>query len=356
MSPPPRPGLPLPPGVIQPFFLRFDPDDWHVMAVLDGHPAYEAVEAMARARAGGGWAVRAIITRHNGVQIDHINDPALLAAMAGADRHVAATDIAFAIEERESSTRAHLAFVSTAGETIELQVVALGRPDPRGAGLSDPGAHSADASLPLMWRHASALAAAGTHTLIDGRRYEAPVRILRPGVEAREGYVTAGHSLGVIRAGQVVMKPLAAPAALAPGGEWRFAIDGVDTTFQILERAAAGELLIERLGTLRERIFARNDGERLILRSIEVPDPDGLVLTFGDGRFEIGAASQTALVAGCFEASDRTVVLRPEAPAWAATRPVRVDMAQAGDETRITTTIGGEAARPRPAQRRGGPA
>ena len=342
-APPPRSGLLLPPGVVQPFFLRFDPDDWHVMALLDGHPAYEAVEAMVRAKASGGWSVRAIITRHAGVQIDHVNDPALLAATRGARREVVKREIAFAIDAAGPQPAARVAFASAAGEPIELNVVGLGPPDPRGAGLSDPGTHSADASLPLMWRRASALAAEGTHTLVAGRRYEAPARTLRPGLTAREGYLTAGHSMGVIRAGKVRMRALHAPQGeLGAGAEWTFESEGEEVSWRVTERTTTRDLLIERQDAGREVLSARQEGDRLELFAVAVPDRDGLVLMFENGRFELGVAGQPALVRGQVdvEAGASMVTLRPESPEWAVTRAVRVAMARRDETITITTTIG----------------
>jgi hypothetical protein len=340
-APPPRSGLLLPPGVVQPFFLRFDPDDWHVMALLDGHPTYEAVEAMVRARPEGGWTIRAIITRHDGRQTDHVNDPALLAAMRGARREVVKREIAFAIDAAGPRPAARVTFVSAAGEPIELNVFGLGPPDPRGAGLSDPGTHSADASLPLMWRRASALAAEGTNTLVAGRRYEAPARMLRPGLTAREGYLTAGHSMGVIRAGEVETQLLRAPRGeIAPGDAWAFEAEGESVVWRVTERTTTRDLLVERQGAAREVLSARQQGDRLELFAVAVPDRDGMVLMLENGRFELGVAGQSALIRGQVETDGSVVTLRPESPEWAVSRPVRVAMARRDETITITTTIG----------------
>ena len=69
----PAGGVLLPPSVLQPFPLHFRRDDLHVMAFFQGHPAYEAVEAMIQLRADDRPAIRAILTRHDQSQIDHIN-------------------------------------------------------------------------------------------------------------------------------------------------------------------------------------------------------------------------------------------------------------------------------------------
>src|SRR5665213_1296025 len=64
-------GLLLPRGVVQPFPLLYRLDDLHIMGVIDGHPKYEAVEAMIERRLGGASSIRAILTRHDQSQIDH---------------------------------------------------------------------------------------------------------------------------------------------------------------------------------------------------------------------------------------------------------------------------------------------
>jgi hypothetical protein len=302
-------GLILPEGVVQPFFLRFHRDDWHVMSLMEGHPSYEAVEAMVGRRPDGGWSVRAIVTRHDGSQVDHINDPALLAAMSGARREVCEREIAFSIDGAGPRPLAHLAFTSFAGEPVRLDLAGLGPPTARGAGLSDPGGHSADASLPLMWRGASTLAAQGTSVEVAGVRYLPPVKLELPIGVAVEGYLTRGHSMGVIRAGETRLKP-ARP------------IEGVS-------RTGAGET-----------VTGRTAGDRFELMEVAIPDARGLAIRFADGRFDISVEGQAGLITGAAEADDESVVLRPEGPAWAVSRPVTATVRREGGEIVLATTVG----------------
>ena len=76
-------GLDLPADFLQPFLLRFRREDLHIMAFFVGHSDYEAVEAMIRYRADGTPSIRAILTRHDQRQIDHVNDDHLLAEGGG---------------------------------------------------------------------------------------------------------------------------------------------------------------------------------------------------------------------------------------------------------------------------------
>src|SRR5471030_2061318 len=94
------PGLLLPPGVVQPIFLRYRRDDLHVMAFMEGHPDYEAVEAMVQSRPGGRYAIRAIITRHDQSQIDPVKKEDRIAEMRGAEREVCRREVDSARDHR----------------------------------------------------------------------------------------------------------------------------------------------------------------------------------------------------------------------------------------------------------------
>lgn len=183
-------GLLLPCNIVQPFFLRYQPDDLHVIAFIAGHPAYEAVEAMIKCRADGGADIRAIITRHDQSQVDHINSAASMAQVRGTARDYHECNIEFTEETRSHSRRVRVAFASFAGENIDLEVTALGLPTTRASGLTDPGAHSATSALPMMWRGASALGGPQTRIVIDGHRYEAPPGPPVPGAETRRAFFT----------------------------------------------------------------------------------------------------------------------------------------------------------------------
>ena len=72
------------PGIhfLPPLRVLFRHEDVHVIAFLEDHPEYEAVEAMIGMRAGREPLVRAILTRHDKTQVDHINDQAVVVVPA----------------------------------------------------------------------------------------------------------------------------------------------------------------------------------------------------------------------------------------------------------------------------------
>jgi hypothetical protein len=349
-SPPDAPrGLRLPPDVIQPFLLHFRPDDLHVMAFFDGHPEYEAVEAMIQNRDSGGYSIRAILTRHDQSQIDHINDESLFAKMRGAQREICQRPIDLQLESMDGARRARLAFSSYRGEQVALDVITAGLPDPKGGGLTDPGGHSATSSLPLMWRGASVLAGPLSRVTIDGMSYDVPVKVRSGPFVAHEGYYTEHHSMGVIRAGAVALTLLRRPDRLDVGAEWVFEGDGQALSYRVTARADDGRLRIEKRDGSGETMTAYALGDRLEVTQIDLPaDTDGsegLTLAFdGAGGFNIsieGARGQVVGRAEVVEAANEAVVrLAPTHPNWAADRRVRVACSRRGGEMSLVTTIG----------------
>jgi len=342
-------GVPLPPGLIQPFFMRLQRDDLHVMAFFEGHPLYEAVEAMIDTRPDGSHGIRAILTRHDQSQIDHVNDDGLHARMRGAQREIHRRDIRFELHTQGPIRGARLQFTSGAGEQIQLELSTLHPPDPRGAGLSDPGGHSASSSLPLMWRAASALAGPDTRVTVDGVRYPVRPRLRSGAVVGYEGYYTEGHSMGVVRAGTVSARVVASPTLLDIGGEWTLERDDGLVVYRIIERAANGRLRIEARDGPGESIDAFAVDGWLFAQRVTAMAAGGsgvgLTLSFDHhGGFKIDLDGAGGLVSGRVESHGSTarsvISLVPQQPDWAVRRPVRVTCERSGDTWTFTTAIG----------------
>ncbi len=274
-------GIVLPPGLLQPFLLRFRREELHIMAFFRGHSDYEAVEAMIRYRDDGTPSIRAILTRHDQSQIDHVNDDDLSAEGHGVARQTCRRDIALAIDALPGRRHARLEFDSHAGEPVVLDITTVGEPDPKRGGISDPGSHSPNTSLPLMRRRASTLAGAQTAVFVGGKRSDGKLRIARkdaPG-ESIEAFVTG---------------------------------DG---------------LRITRIGHL-------SDGKPL----------GGLDLAFDEaGHFSLAMEGET-IVSGSAEAKRQAattiITLSPTQPDWAVARQVRVTCSSDGDLSTAVTTIG----------------
>lgn len=348
------PGIVLPPDLLQPFLLRFRREDMHIMAFFSGHPDYEAVEAMISYRADGTPSIRAILTRHDQSQIDHVNDDDLSAEGHGVARQTCRRDIALAVKAVPGRRHARLEFDSHAGEPVVLDITTVGEPDPKRGGISDPGSHSPNSSLPLMRRRASALAGPQTAVFVGGKRFEVPVKISSGPFVAHEGYFTEGHAFGAIRAGTIGYRLKTRPARMAVGEEWILQGDARVIIYQIENSSPDGKLRIARKDTPGESIeaFAAGDGLRITgIGCLADGRPQGgLDLAFDEaGRFSLAMEGER-VVSGSVEskrqAGAAVITLSPTQPDWAVAREVRVTCSRDGDWLTAVTTIG----RSQPAQ------
>lgn len=334
-------GIALPPGLLQPFLLRFRREDMHIMAFFSGHTDYEAVEAMIHYRADGAPSIRAILTRHDQRQIDHVNDEALSAESRGVDRQTCRRDIALAVEAMPGRRHARLEFSSHADEPVVLDITTSGEPDEKRGGVSDPGSHSPNSSLPMMRRRASALAAPQTAVFVGGQRFEVPIKISSGSFVALEGYFTEGHTFGAIRAGTIDYRLQTSPARMVVGGQWIFESDGRTITYRIESVGADGKLRIKSDDPTDQTIEAFASGDGLLVVRI---GHGGLALAFEEpGRFTLAMDGKT-IVSGSVEVkrqhSASVITLAPTQPDWAVARQVHVTCSRDGDLLRATTTIG----------------
>ncbi|MCJ0763446.1 hypothetical protein [Variovorax terrae] len=346
-------GLRLPPGIVQPFDLRILNDDLHVMVFFAGHPDYEAVEAMvSRTEQQGGWSVRAILTRHDQTQIDHVNDPEAVVARGAAplEREVCHSEMEIESSFVEGLPRLSVAFISHRGERVVLTVQAAFAPNAQRGGVSDPGRHAADSSLPLMLRGRSSIAGPGTAVTIGGVAY--PVSPWRYGAPSHQtwlhGFYTERHQLGLLRAGTRTLTLLEQPKVLAPGECWRYRLEGAaepDWVYRIERRQ--GEQLDVMLGATRrvERFSVQlGDAGALFLRGVEcapAPEEEALQLSFPmPGRFALGIGPAQGLVTGQAESDGRQLRLKPEIPAWAVERSIDLRASRDGALWTLRCSIG----------------
>jgi hypothetical protein len=342
-------GLRLPPDVVQPFLLRFRRDDWHVMAFFSGHPQYEAVEAMIRNQGNGRYSVRAILTRHDQTQIDHVNDETLLLEARNVHRQTCHREIQLRFGASGEKRQARIEFVSHADEQIVLDLTTVGPPSLDRAGLTDPGGHSPRSSLPLMWRGASTLAGPQTEVVIDGKKYDVPVRLRAASFVAHEGYYAERHALAVIRAGTTRLRLRSRPVRIEVGAEWIFESDGHETAYRIASCGAGGQLQITKLGGSSEIITGAMVGQQLEITQIrctaaESPQ-DGFILAFdANDCFRLSVDRARDLVTGdvaVVQEADRCVIrLNPVQPDWAKARSVTVTCSRSDNQLISATTIG----------------
>jgi hypothetical protein len=271
-----------------------------------------------------------------------------MAEARGVARHTVRRAIGLILSEPPGCRQALLEFFSHAGENVVLDITTLGEPGPRRAGVSSPGNHSPNSSLPLMLRRASALAAPQTRVLIDGRRFDVPVKLRIGASIAHEGYYTEGHIFGVVRAGVVKWRLRARPDRFAVGAEWVYEEECTVVSYRIQAREGDGRLSIVR-GDGAEVISASvaDDGLHIheIVKHADGSAGEGLRLSIDDARCFRLALDGEDIVAGAVEshgsAEARVVTLVPSSPDWAQPRRISVRCTREGDVLTARTTIGG---------------
>lgn len=347
-------GLLLPPGIVQPFDLRFAPDDIHVIAYFRGHAEFEAVEAMIRWRGARHASVRAILTRHDQTQIDHVNDKtACIDAQAFDGRRTVYREVDVKEEGTPARPCVNVRFLSFANEAVQLRLEAASPPDGAKGGLTDPGRHAPTSSLPLMWRGKSSLAGLGTSVTINGVAYDIEERVRSPqGFVGLNGYYTESHQMGVLRASTCVFEVMQEPSLIDLGCTWIYkGIDGRETRCIVTEMSSPQQAVVTTMCGLRsERILAEVHGRCLRLMKVESLGPDEMETGFSvrflaDGHFAMDVAGNQQLLTGLasyrHEADDCAVIgLLPQAPSWATNRRVEVRIHRRGNKVEITSTVG----------------
>jgi hypothetical protein len=356
-----RPAEAKPVQFVQPFLISFDRHDAHVIAFLNNHPKYDAVEAFVTKRPGQIPLVRATLTRLDGFQIDIINDQALAAERAAllTGRLVVFGQISY--EEfllPNFAPRAVMSFTSPDNEAIFVDLPCLFPASPAQGGLTDPGNHALTSSLPVMWRDASTIGSLATVVLING--VQAPIDP-GPFPGAVNAFYTAGFHIGVIRASSLDLRIVSATTQVRVGRSWTY-IDQIGREHRYEVTAVSGDLVMIRKTTLQEEIIAaRISGHRkdiLDIVSVRVtgvpasanatpPAPIGFTVDLTvAGAFAISIDNHANLVTGSASASierhDATWTLSPAQPGWAIPRVVHADVSfDHPTGLSIDNTIGG---------------
>lgn len=347
-------GVLLPPGIVQPFDLRFAPDDIHVIAYFQGHAEYEAVEAMIRWRGAQRAMVRAILTRHEQTQIDHVNDEAAcIEAQSFDGRQTVYRDVGVNEEGTHAQPCVTVRFMSFANEAVQLRLVAASPPDGARGGLTDPGRHAPTSSLPLMWRGRSALAGLGTSVSINGVAFGIEERVRSPlGFVGLNGFYTEDHQMGVIRASTCAFEVVQEPSRINLGSTWVYVgSDGRETRCVVTEMPTPQHAMVTITRGLRsERVLAETHGRCLRLMKVESLASDemrqGFSLRFlADGNFAMDVAGNQELMTGLAsygqEADGSAVIgLCPQAPSWATKRRVKVRLRRRGNSVEVASTVG----------------
>lgn len=350
---------------LQPFNLFFRNNDFHVMLHFNGHPEYEAVEAMIKMRQGKEPLIRAIITRHDQTQIDHINDQKVVEerkAFSKNKREIFYTPIQMYRTVENEKPRVFLEFNSFKGESLVFDLYAVAKPKAKYGGLTDPERHAQENSLPIMWRDKSTLASPKSKITFDGKNYKIPVKIwVPPFFIGMKGYYSEGFKIGVITIGKANLELIKAPEKLEVGEEWiyrtgkdelEYTITEIDTNTIIIQkiskfpeiiqaRVADGYLEIEEIKMIS---YSTKKGQFVI--KFNPPLPDITAMSGEQGivsKFAISIDDHQALITGEMSVHNESgkifLTLNPEQPDWATKRAIRISINRKDKEYHLKSTI-----------------
>ena len=349
-------------GFVQPFLITFNRHELLVIAFIEGHPEYDAVEVMVTRRAGQPPLLRVILTLHDGSQADHHNDAEIARERAAVltNRVSVFRPILFEESRVDGLPVVRLRFTSYQGEEVFLSFVSFNAPVPEAGGFINPGNHSMDTSLPVMWADASAFASPESRVVIDGVSHP-----LRPGFVpgTRFGFYLDGFQIGLISEGNLRLWQLWHPRSLTPGEKWLYwdqlgnlhvyEIIGVEGDLVTVHKTSTSAFLPE------EVITARLEKGRLRLRSVRAtartglrctpppPPPQGVTLELSEeGGFSLSIDEHEDLVTGTASREVRgattTWTLQPLEPPWTRSRTVRASVSRHGLRYFIENVIGEE--------------
>ncbi|WNG19761.1 hypothetical protein [Cystobacter fuscus] len=346
-------------GFIQPFILTFERNEALVIVFPAKHPVYEAIEVMVNRRAGQPPLLRAIITRHDKFQIDHINDVQLARDRAEllSGRKTVYRPIQYEQREAAGIVTSRLRFKSYRGEDIDLHFQSIAPVATEPGGFIDPGGHSKDDALPVMWADAGAFASPRTLLTIDGATF--PLK-QGPQPGSLQGIYFAGFRIGVVYEGSLTLYPLGSPRRFAEGEKWVY-MDNLGSwhVYEIIA-VTGDELTIHKTTTspalLEEFITARREGDELRLLRVRAtglqgrgsplpPSPQGFTLDLSEGgRFALSVDEHARLMTGSvfLERGPRTEawILRPEQPEWAIPFVVRATVTRLGSGFALESMVG----------------
>ncbi|MBN1647865.1 MAG: hypothetical protein JW874_07525 [Spirochaetales bacterium] len=156
--------------LIMPFFPVCYTAEYHIIAFIEDHPEYESVEAFIFDvnNSVGDPLVRAILTRHDKVQIDYASFP--LPDNPGRESY--RTIFTFNLED--GGKKAMLCFRDRDENEYVLEYASASAPEARWGGMTDTRGHSPDGGLPLFCRERSSIAGRGSCVRINGKAYAVP--------------------------------------------------------------------------------------------------------------------------------------------------------------------------------------
>lgn len=346
--------------MVVPFALFFMHCDLHVMVYFEGHPEYEAVEALIRKREDGTDFIHVIMTRKDQRQVDYINDRDQVASVlaAGGKREVHYRRMKYVHTMQKGKPHVFLRYTTSRSEIVEMDFQCAGKPSLKHGGLTDPEDHSKDTSLPVMYREASVLASKKSKISFNGVSYKIPVKIHVPVFfTGLKGFYSRDFSMGIFRTVTEPVEILRLPADYSVGQSWEYASSAGKSVYEIVDKV--GNTLTVKQGNtkiyadVQENAFyihriektGGNSGKGLFIITFTPALPVGMYedFTCAPVDFSIFMDKSQALLQGkvniTAEGNRVNYQLFPEIPAWAAARPVFSTIEKAGNGFVLTAGI-----------------
>lgn len=351
----------MPEIMIQPLPVGFECYDSHVILYLKGHKDYECIEAMIRDNPAGEPHIRAILTFHGGLQVEHINDEAYAGAFIQDKKtcRIVFTPIKYVKKIKKRTVEIHLEFKSYRNEEIVFHLVSAGKAKSSGTGLINPGGRSRQLSLPIMHREKSAIAGKGSYLTINGRQCDIPVIVNIPLLfKGFKGYYSEQFNIAAFRAGTENVRIITYPLKITPEEKWVYEYRNKKEAYHIAEISGSEVTLLGDACTINAVLYKDNILIRKISYHSQSTKPE-FSITFtpsvpvfskdeikvpGRYGFSLSIDRHEALVSGLASAGTSKgcflLDLLPLQPDWAAERPVHILIRKlAADQFNIKTEI-----------------
>jgi|GEM_PF-1616057 len=310
---------PVSPGearVIQPLYIHASIAEHHVIAWFDGHDTYEAVEAFVYSKD----RIRAILTRHDNSQIDawYFATGETPEIVSRRDHY----DSPISFKMSSNGKDAELSMKTPEGEDLYLSFVGQDKPDPQYGGMTDPGLHSPDGGLPILYREASGTGAKASFVRIGGKRYTIPedeAISAPPYFIAYTAFLSTGYHSFIFSTFPARQVPIAVPDATVTARE-RFGSAGIAA----IAPAGRDEL---RFNPPLANLAALVDGASVSSRFAIFFDGRADEEVYGDA-----IASRSGNLV--------SLSLRPAYPAWARdARAMRYSIELVGDGAAVSASM-----------------
>jgi len=343
------------PMFVQPLAIAYSYFDKHVMLYFEGHPRYEAMEAMISDRSASAPDIRIVLTRHNQTQLDYFSNEKLLQKFRSdiPQRESYAATIAYSSNQYEQRPLVNISFTTTDKVKVSFNLIAASKPSAKYGGMTDPEGHAGTTALPLMIRQRSSLADEASSIRFDGQQYEIPVHTYIPFFfTGMKGYYSEQFRIGVIAAQDVSYSSIELPHSLSPDNAWVY-------------HSATGARRYTIKQVADKRIIVQSDQEELELLSLE----NGLALheikrfstsenpsesmrvhfdpylPYQGGHwprivnFTMSISNAEETISGTVKLSEKGFSLIPQTPTWATSRVVRTE--SIADANRLLSSVGG---------------